>query len=100
MYLKNRKSLGYNVIQVVLLYTLPNRKGIQSAMSVYEKNIFDKSYFDFADKIIGLAKKYGIYVALLPTWGSFFKEKILDESNVEQLAEFVVKKFSHNDNLI
>ncbi len=100
IYLKNRKSLGYNVVQVVLLYTLPDKTDIASGMPVYDKVIYDKDYFRFANKVIAYAAELGIYVALLPSWGSFFKKGILTETNVEEYAEFLVETFAHNDNLV
>lgn len=100
IYLKNRRMLGYNVIQVVLLYTLPDKDGIQSGMPVYDRNIYEKSYFDFADKVISYAGRLGIHVALLPVWGSFFKKNVLNEYNVERFAGFLVDRFGHHENLI
>lgn len=100
LYMQNRKALGYNVLQVVLLYTLPDSEGIESGMPVYDKNIYQKEYFAYANEMIDYANTLGLYIALLPSWGSFFKRKVLHEGNVEEYADFLVKTFSHHDNLI
>lgn len=100
VYLKNRKSLGYNVIQAILFYTLPNKEGIQSGMPVYDKETYSREYFTFVNEVIAYAKTQGIYMALLPTWGSFFKREVLNEENVVEFAEFLVKEFAHHDNLV
>lgn len=100
IYLRNRSALGYNVIQVVLLYALPDRQGIESEMPVYDKMTYQKEYFEFVNEVISYAATLGIYVALLPTWGSFFKKRILHEDNVEEFADFLVKTFAHHANLV
>lgn len=100
LYLKNRASLGYNVIQAVLLYTHPDREGIEGGMPVYNKNAYEKSYFDFVNQVISYSDTLGIYIALLPTWGSFFKKKIVHEGNVEYFADFLTRTFAHHKNLI
>lgn len=100
VYLKNRQSLGYNVVQVVLLYTLPDRSSINSGMPVYDKNTYNKAYFEYANQVIDYAESLGIYVALVPTWGSFFKKNVLNEDNVSEFATFLVDTFAHHKNLI
>lgn len=99
-YLKNRKSLGYNVIQMVLFYTLPTKEKIESGMPVGGKDIYTKEYFDFVNDIFKASKELGIYIALLPTWGSFVKNRVVDVSDVDRFSNFLVKTFGFNENLI
>lgn len=99
-YLKNRKSLGFNVIQMVLFYTMPNIDEIEGAMPVGGKSIYSKEYFNFVNEIFKISKSLGIYVALLPTWGSFVKNKIVDVGDVDKFSRFLVNTFALNENLI
>lgn len=99
-YLKNRKSLGFNVIQMVLFYSMPNNDKATNPMTVSNKNIYSKEYFYFVNKIFSISNDLGIYIALLPTWGSFIKNKIININDVNVFSNFLVKTFSHNENLI
>lgn len=100
LYLKNRKSLGFNVIQMVLFYTLPSKEGIESGMPVKAKDTYSKAYFNLVNETIKFAKGLDIYIALLPCWGSFVKKDVLKLNDIDRFTSFLVKEFSHNDNLI
>ena len=99
-YLQNRKSLGFNVIQVDLLHTLPDTQEFRNGMCSSRKDTFHKDYFQFVGEVISFAAKLDIYIALLPCWGSFVKKGVLNENNVEEYAEFLVKTFAHHENVI
>ncbi|MCR4676150.1 MAG: glycoside hydrolase family 140 protein [Sphaerochaetaceae bacterium] len=99
-YFRSRSLLGYNVVQIVLLYSLPDKSGIQNGMPVYDRNTQAPEYFDFAEKVVSLAESYGMYTALLPAWGSYVTQGFLNESNVSEYAEFLGKRFSKHKNII
>ncbi|MCR5760664.1 MAG: glycoside hydrolase family 140 protein [Sphaerochaetaceae bacterium] len=100
LYLKNRRSLGFNVIQVVLHYALPDKSGIENGMPVYDRDTQNEKYYETASRMISFAESLGLKIALLPTWGSFFTHKIMNENNVEAFAKKIVSSFSHHKNLI
>jgi|GEM_PF-240790 len=73
LYLRTRRNQGFNVIQTVALAELdglriPNANGDVPFLSLdtLEPN---EAYFAHVDKVLELAGQYGLYVALLPTWG-------------------------------
>ncbi|MDE6442232.1 MAG: glycoside hydrolase family 140 protein [Clostridia bacterium] len=99
-YIRNRAELGFNVLQTVLLYSLPNKKGITDGMPVKGKNIFCEEYFAFVQKVFDIAKKYNIYIALLPCWGSYVKSNVLKLEDIPRFSDFLVNRFAHNENLI
>ncbi len=99
LYLRNRKSLGYNVIQVVLVYSLIGHDELPG-MPSSNKDTTSIEYFSFAKEVISYAKSLGIYVALLPCWGSFVKNNILTIDNVDRYAKFLNEFYNELDNLI
>lgn len=98
IYLKNRKGLGYNVIQAVLVYSIPDFE-TQDGMPHDTHNVNSMEYWNYINQIISYAKSLGIYMALLPTWGSFAKNGYLNKTNVAQYARFLTSFFKQ-DNII
>ena len=72
-YLDNRKEKGFSVIQAVVLSEL---QGISTPNAYGELPLTDKNpekpnekYFQHVDFIVREAKKRGLYIGMLPTWG-------------------------------
>lgn len=73
MYLDKRQEQGFNVIQAVVLAELdglhtPNANGDRPFTDL-EKWKYNEAYFKHVDRILELAMKRNLHVALLPTWG-------------------------------
>ena len=73
-YLTNRADKGFTVIQAVCLaqlggLTVPNAYG---ALPLVDGNPAkpDEAYFRHVDFIVNKAEELGLYVGMLPTWGS------------------------------
>ena len=72
-YLSTRSRQGFNVIQAVALAELdglntPNPYGHTPLLENDPENPNDR-FFELIDFTINKAAEYGIYIALLPTWG-------------------------------
>jgi Protein of unknown function (DUF4038)/Putative collagen-binding domain of a collagenase len=72
-YLQTRATQGYTVIQTVVLAEM-NGLGKPSALGLLPFQDTDprrpnELYFDRVIEIVDEAARYGLYVALLPTWG-------------------------------
>ncbi len=91
LYLKNRKLLGYNVIQAVLVHSIPKSS---------TKNVNDLSYYENIKMLIQEAEQMGLYMALLPTWGSLVKEGYLNDTNATKLGQFLSSFFKDCNNII
>lgn len=100
IYLKNRQEKGYNVIQTVLVHTIEAADPTKSSLASGVKDITEKEYWDFADSVLDFAESLGIYIALLPAWGSLVKEEILTEEKAEEYANFLGKHFKGRSNII
>lgn len=98
-YLKNRADKGFNVIQAVLIYSTPHLETINK-MNCQSTSVNDISYWQHIDKIIKIAEKLGIYMALLPCWGSIVKEHILTIENVTRYASFLTDRYKDYTNII
>lgn len=84
MYLQDRAAKGFNAIQAVAVAELdgidfPNAYGFlpfvdgkPECPDVREGD--DNDYWDHVDFIVDKANSYGLYVAMLPTWGRYWKD--------------------------
>lgn len=98
LYLKNRKDKGFNVIQATLVHSLPGEN--MSSLARISKDVTAKEYWDHCVEIVGMAQDLGLYMALLPTWGSIVKSGIFREEDIVRYAEFLNARFSGFPNII
>ncbi len=76
-YLRNRAAKGFTVIQAVVLAELG---GIDVPNAYGELPLIDRDptrpnegYFRHVDDIVQYAEELGLFIGLLPTWGSYWK---------------------------
>ncbi|MBP3544514.1 MAG: glycoside hydrolase family 140 protein [Lachnospiraceae bacterium] len=93
VYLENRKAKQFNVIQATLVHML---KGDEVVRADFDS----EDYWKHCDAIISIAEELGLYMALLPSWGSLVKEKVINEENVEKYADFLAKRYGNRPNVI
>lgn len=77
------------MIQTVLVHTLPGVSESGCSLAPGIKNVTDKAYWEFVDEAVELAEEMGIYLGLLPSWGSLVKDGILNRDNITEYAEFL-----------
>ncbi len=78
-YLRNRAGKGFTVIQAVILseingLTVPNREG-NLPLHDLDPNKPNEAYFGLVDFTIDKAAEFGLYMAVLPTWGAHVEDK-------------------------
>lgn len=98
-YLRNRKELGFNVLQMVLLYNLSSAN-TPGGMPYGTRDPFSKEYWEFCDYIIDKAAELDMYMALVPAWGYIVKKGVVTEENAPQYAEFLAKRYKDKKNII
>lgn len=98
-YLRNRKELGYNVIQTVLIHSFKGRK-VMGSLALGLKDVEKGEYWEFCDWAFKTAQDMGLYMGVLPAWGSVVKEGILNLENMEKYAHFLGERYRDNPNLI
>lgn len=98
-YLKNRADKGYNVIQSVLAYTLPQMDDVNK-MYIPDFDINQEEYWRHCDRIIKIAEELGLYMGLLPSWGSLVKNGVITEENVGRYADFLAQRYREYSNIV
>lgn len=113
IYLEDRVSKGFNVIQVMVIHEMP-------AINVYGDSAFvnnnpaepkitegsntnDSIQYDFwdhIDYIIDKAAEKGIFMALVPVWGSNVKSNVVNISNAASYASWLAKRYKDKPNII
>jgi hypothetical protein len=110
-YFKKRSEQGFTVIQAVVLAELD---GLHVANANGDLPLTNDdpgrpvaAYFDYVDTLIGLAAKYNLYIALLPTWGDkLYKNawgkgpEIFNPTNAYAYGKWIGKRFSGRSNII
>lgn len=104
-YLKKRKSQGYNVIQAVVLpeikgLTEPNRYG-EIPLINRDPEKPNEAYFKIIDYTVQKAAALDMYIAILPTWGSYWSEnKIFNNKNAFNYGKILGKRYFDNWNVV
>jgi hypothetical protein len=112
LYLENRRIKGFNVIQCMVIPSLPivNCYGdsafIDNDISrpltkQGERNgAFDNyDFWDHIEYIIDEAAQKGIYIALVPIWGKVAKQHDITVEKVTAYAEWLAKRFRKKPNI-
>lgn len=112
-YLENRRQKGFNVIQVMVLHGVGavNAYGDSALVNkdvarpnVTEGNSFEDSlqydFWDHVDFIVDRAAEKGIYMALVPVWGSNVKAGFVNQVQGATYAEWLAERYKGKTNII
>jgi len=112
-YLDTRAKQGFNVIQVMVIHSGGDANvygapaltdKVLSAPHVTPGVIFAKGneydYWDHMDWVIKQAAERGIYVALVPVWGSVVKGEHVNSKQAKIYAEFLAKRYRDQSNIV
>lgn len=113
-YLDTRKKQGFNVVQVMILHELRVAKNAygDSALINHDvsrpkttpgndfKNEAQYDYWDHVDFIVNEAAKRGIYMAMVPVWGSNVKDGKVNVKQGEAYAKFLAERYKNKSNVI
>lgn len=114
LYLDTRKQQGFNVVQAMVLHDMSNTKNVYGDYALTDfdaakpdvtpsnnpANAEQYDYWDHMDFIIDEAAKRGIYMALVPTWGSNVKGGKINEVQAEAYGKFLAKRYKNKSNII
>lgn len=104
-YLDDRKQKGFNVIQAMLLHTL-HVKNAYGNFALIDNNVAlpgienAADYWDHVDFIIDAAAERGIYMALVPVWGSNVKAGQVSVEDAKKYARFLANRYICKPNII
>ncbi|MCY1721968.1 glycoside hydrolase family 140 protein [Prolixibacteraceae bacterium Z1-6] len=112
-YLDNRVEKGFNVIQVMVVHSLNVSniygdsalvQGDVSQPAVTEGTNFEDTvaydFWDHADFIIDEAEKRGLYMALVPVWGTNVKAGGVSREQADKYSTFLAKRYAGKSNII
>jgi len=112
-YLEDRRAKGFNVIQVMVLHTVESRSAGNAAALVDGNPAMplvtpgnrpghdgEYDYWDHVEWVVDMAAMKGIYVAMVPAWGSIVKSGRLHQGNVEAYTRFLARRFRNRPNVI
>lgn len=114
-YFQDRKKKGFNVVQVMVLHTLAVKnvygdyalvdgdvsKPLTTAGNDF-KNPEEYDYWDHVDYALDVAQKNGIYLAMVPVWGTNVssKDSKVTKADVEKYAKFLADRYKNRTNVI
>lgn len=102
-YLENRAEKGFTVIQAVVLAQLgglsvPNANGDLPLENQDPRRPIE-AYFKHVDAIVKKAEDLGLFIGMLPTWGSYWNttngdQAIFTPETARSFGEFLGKRYS------
>jgi hypothetical protein len=114
-YLETRRQQGFNVIQVMVIHDIKETNVYGDSALVASNiakpkitegrgpaNAAEYDYWDHVDYIVDLAAQKGLYMALVPVWGSVVKSKNheVPADKAKIYADFLAKRYKNCSNVI
>lgn len=113
-YLEERKQQGFNVIQVMVLHDVRKAVNVYGDSALINKdagnprtttgnNPDDAQQYDFwdhVDYVVDQAAQRGIYMALVPVWGTNVKSGWVSTSAAKKYATFLANRYKNKSNII
>ncbi len=112
-YLENRRQLGFNVIQTSVLHEL-DVKDAYGHQAVADRDAsrpvvtegsnpadsVEYDYWDHLDYAVDLAADKGIYIAIVPVWGTNVKGGHVSRAQAESYAKFLGERYANRNNVV
>lgn len=105
-YLQACRRAGYNLVLVQTMDGVPsvNIYGQLSLPAGWDLTKADPegtySYWDHMDYIIDVARQNGIYIGMVPIWGSMVKAEKINAAQAEAYGTFLAKRYKDRPNII
>jgi hypothetical protein len=112
-YLENRRRKGFNVVQAAMLYEMPEVNVYGDAALVNSNPIHPQTtqgndpesdleydYWDHVEFVIDKAAAKGIYIALIPAWGSIVKEGHFTVESARCYGQWLAERYRDKVNII
>ncbi|HCY40256.1 MAG TPA: glycoside hydrolase [Prolixibacteraceae bacterium] len=101
-YFDDRKQKGFNVIQVMILHSLSQTsyKGDSALIRGDVSRPNPSGYWNYVDEVLRLAEDRGLYLAMVPVWGSNVKAGLVNSAQAAKYAEFLAQRYKDKSNII
>ncbi|KAH8647498.1 hypothetical protein BGZ61DRAFT_501268 [Ilyonectria robusta] len=105
LYLADRATKGFNVIQAVVLskYNVTTVPNFYRDLAINNDDVTqpNEGYFSFVDWVVTRAAEYGILICFVPTWGRYVNwgwygtlgYKLFDVDNAEVFGRYLGKRY-------
>jgi Protein of unknown function (DUF4038)/Putative collagen-binding domain of a collagenase len=112
-YLEDRRKKGFNVIQVMVLHSLDDvnvygdsaltdenvaKPKVKPGKTFNNKTEYD--FWDHVDYIIDEGAKKGLYMALVPVWGSLVRQGLVNRRQAKIYAAWLANRYKNKPNII
>lgn len=113
-YLEDRRQKGYNVIQVMVMHGLPQFNFYRDSALVdndpnsplattgndpNDERQYD--YWDHVDYAVEVAARKGLYMAMVPVWGSIVDSgRYFTVENAQTYAQWLARRYKDKPNII
>lgn len=112
-YLRTRKAQGFNVIQAMILHT-PQMATVRGVPALNDEDpaeprvtagsnpdsAAEYDFWDHLDWVVTLAEDLGIYLALVPSWGTLADAGVLNENNAQAYGRFLGERYRGKPNIV
>lgn len=112
-YLEDRKSKGFSVIQVMVLHSL-DAVNVYGDTALIKQNVAlpvvtpgnsfeneeEYDFWDHVDYAVESAEEKGLYMALVPVWGSNVKAGKVEVGDARKYASFLAERYKDKNNII
>jgi hypothetical protein len=113
-YFEDRRQKGFNVVQVMVVHdtkSAVNAYGDSALVNCHishplttpgnsPANPEQYDYWDHVDYLISLAQQKGLYLALVPVWGSNIKSGSVSKEEVETYTAWLAERYKDRPNVI
>lgn len=113
-YLEDRRRKGFNVIQAMVIHNQKDAVNVYGDSALIGHNIakpdttpgnapdntVQYDYWDHIDYIVNLASEKGLYIALVPVWGSNVKSGLVTRQQAQQYATWLAARYKDKSNVI
>lgn len=113
-YFEDRHRKGFNVIQAMVLHDVKNAVNVYGDSALINGNIArplttpgnspddpaQYDYWDHVDYLISLAQENGLYMALVPVWGSNIRNGSVTREQAAKYAAWLAERYKNCTNVI
>ena len=113
-YFEDRRQKGFNVIQVMVIQNLKKAVNVYGDSALIDQdierpfitdgNLADDpkqyDYWDHVDYLVSLAHKKGLYLALVPIWGSNIRNGSISREKAGKYASWLAERYKDKSNVI
>jgi hypothetical protein len=113
-YLNDRKQKGFNVIQVMVIHNVKGAVNCYGDSAIVNSDVSqplvtdgnshenpeEYDYWDHVDYIVKLAQERGIYIGMVPVWGSNVRGGNVTREQAVKYAEWLSSRYRNYNNII